>query len=115
MLTPEQIKEMRERHRNGPLSDGTPWCDGCDFDWPCDTILALNEVERLRFICETAGITITADGATQAGTGRYWGTPKHHHVEPVFNESGTRIVTEGHVSALSLDHDSGQATRKVDE
>lgn len=41
MLTPEQIKEMRERHEAPILCKCGDW-------WPCDALLALDEVKRLR-------------------------------------------------------------------
>jgi len=43
------LSQIQEWHKEGRRGDGSPsYCVACKQGWPCDTVLALAEVERLR-------------------------------------------------------------------
>lgn len=48
MLTPEERAWLLERHVTLPMSGLDRHCCACGRDWPCPTVEALGEGERLR-------------------------------------------------------------------
>lgn len=44
------INRIREIHVLGRIHDGKPWCRGCNQDWPCPTIKALEGRSNVRSV-----------------------------------------------------------------
>ena len=69
-----ELEAIRERHHPGvsPVGGRYDVCDYCGGMWPCDTAVALAEVERLRGVVEAARPRDRAHGAAvrDAATGR---------------------------------------------
>ena len=57
-MTPSEIKAMREKHHDWELHKG--YCIACWQRIPCDTIKALDELDRVINVADIYGLTVKA-------------------------------------------------------